>query len=105
VRFGLTDETRRQIAAIFAEFPQVDRAVIFGSRAKGCARPGSDVDLTLEGNGIDRSLLTKIECALDDSLIPYRFSLSARAMLRDPEFIAHIERVGVTFYERSLDVA
>ena len=69
------------------------------------ARPGSDIDLTLEGDGIGFSILTKIENALDDSLLPYCFSLSARAMLRDAEFIAHVEQVGITFYERAADAA
>ncbi len=97
---GLSEQTVAEIRAILASFPQVERAILFGSRAKGCARIGSDVDLTLAGAHIHRSDLTRIENAFDDSMLPYRFSLSALTMLRDPEFLAHIERVGIPFYVR-----
>lgn len=97
---GLSDQTVDAINAILAAFPEVEQAILFGSRAKGCARRGSDIDLALVGERVDRSVLTRIETALDDSLLPYRFSLSAQRMGRDPEFLAHIERVGIVFYVR-----
>lgn len=94
---GLSTETVATIHAIFSRFPQIERAILFGSRAKGCARPGSDIDLTLVGR-IDHATLSKIEEALDDSPLPYLFSLSAYANLKDPDLLAHIDRVGVVFY-------
>lgn len=94
---GLSEATVATIHAIFARFPEIERAILFGSRAKGCARPGSDIDLTLVGP-IDHATLSKIEEALDDSPLPYLFSLSAYATLKDPDLLAHIARVGVTFY-------
>ena len=100
MKHGLSEQTVDTINAVLASFPAVERAILFGSRAKGCARVGSDIDLTLVGEYVSRSVLTKIENALDDSLLPYRFSLSSMHMLRDPDFLAHIERVGVEFYVR-----
>ena len=44
---GLTDATVAQIHEVFARHPEVEKAVLYGSRAKGNFKPGSDVDLTL----------------------------------------------------------
>ncbi|WP_259738242.1 nucleotidyltransferase domain-containing protein [Synechococcus sp. CS-205] len=65
------------------------QATLYGSRALGRHRPGSDIDLTLAGD------------ALDDLLLPWRFDLSLQASLQSPELIDHIQRVGQVFYRRS----
>lgn len=101
---GLSDKTVARITDVFRTFPTVEKAILFGSRAKGCARPSSDIDLTLMGE-IDRRTLAQIENALDDLLLPYRFRLSVHAMLKDADFLAHIERVGVLFYDKDLTAA
>ena len=47
--YGLRPEDVEEIVAVFARFPAVETALIFGSRAKGNYRPGSDVDIALKG--------------------------------------------------------
>ena len=54
-----------------SNFPEVDKAVLYGSRAKGNFKQGSDIDLTLYGNGLSLTILHKIENELDDLLMPY----------------------------------
>ncbi len=44
---GLTDEQVRVIRAWAGRTPQVREVRLFGSRAKGCARVDSDVDLAI----------------------------------------------------------
>jgi predicted nucleotidyltransferase len=80
---------------------EVKKAILYGSRAKGTHHPGSEVDLTLCGEKLDRALLTRIENELDDLLLPHRIDLSLFETLTHPEPIDHIRRVGVTFYERA----
>jgi uncharacterized protein len=75
--------------------------LIYGSRAMGNYRPASDIDLTLKGKGIDLSLQTEIEFALDDLMLPYRFDLTVFDQVTNPEFIDHINRVGKSFYRRA----
>ncbi len=36
---------------------------------------------------------------LDDLLLPYTIDLSIMALITDPDVLAHIQRVGITFYE------
>jgi uncharacterized protein len=97
---GLSERTVSQIQGVLARFPQVSGAVLFGSRAKGVSKRGSDIDLALSGEGLDWRILGRIEDALDDVLLPYSFSLLRHDERTDPEVAAHIERVGLPFYQR-----
>ena len=98
MRFGLKESTIDQINTVLAQYPQVESAILYGSRAKGNYRPGSDIDLTLTGYQVDLALIHKVELALDDLLLPYTIDLSAYRQLGNPELIDHIERVGKLFY-------
>lgn len=100
-RFGLKETTIEKICAVFAKFPQVEKAVLYGSRAKGNYKNGSDIDLTLYGGSdLTLNVLYKIATELDDLLLPYTIDLSIFGQLTDPDFIEHIQRVGLVFYER-----
>jgi predicted nucleotidyltransferase len=72
---GINATTIARITTVLARFPEVEKAVLFGSRAKGAHRPGSDIDLALVGADLSWRKLGQIDSALDDLLLPYRFSL------------------------------
>ena len=99
-RHGLKERTVAQIQGVLTRFPEVEKAVLFGSRAKGVQKPGSDIDLALYGPGLDWRVLGRIEDALDDLLLPYDFSLLHHQERTDPEVAGHIARVGLQFYRR-----
>ncbi|MBN6069695.1 nucleotidyltransferase domain-containing protein [Aggregatibacter actinomycetemcomitans] len=99
-KFGLSDKSIEQIHSILRKYPEIETAVIYGSRAKGNYREGSDVDLTLKGENLTYSVLLKIAGELDDSYSPYLFDLSIYHQLSNPYFIEHIDRVGQVFYQR-----
>ena len=98
---GLSAQTVERIVTVLAHYPEIEKAVLYGSRAKGNYRNGSDIDLALFGNGLNFSLLTRLDNELDDLLLPYKFDLSFFASLTHPELIDHIRRVGVVLYERT----
>ena len=100
-RFGLKEITVQKICGVFAKYSRVEKAMIYGSRAKGNYKNGSDIDLTLYG-GKDLTLdvLYKIMTEIDDLLLPYTIDLSIFHDLSDPDFIDHIQRVGVLFYKK-----
>ena len=75
--------------------------ILYGSRAKGTQRKGSDIDMTIVGESLDTTALLRIETELDDLLLPYSIDLSLFHHVENAELIAHIERVGVTIYARS----
>lgn len=78
----------------------VDKAVIYGSRAKGTYKNGTDIDLTLYGN-LSYQELMRIENELDDLLLPWSIDLSLYNHIDNPSLREHIERVGSVFYEKS----
>lgn len=100
MKYGLADHTIDQICAVLAQYTAVERAVLYGSRAKGNFKPGSDIDLTLFGVALTPALCATIAETLDDLLLPYTIDLSVFSELKHPELEAHIQRVGVVFYER-----
>ena len=99
-RHGLTGGTMERIAGVLAQFPEVEKAVLFGSRAKGTYKPGSDIDLSLIGAALDWRTVGRIYDALDDLLLPYRFSLMLFDRSIDPDVAAHIDRVGIPVFQR-----
>ena len=103
IRFGLKETTIQTICDGFAHYPQVAKAMLYGSRAKGNYKNGSDIDLTLHG-GVDLTLnvLYRIMDELDDLLLPYTIDLSIFRDISDPDVVDHIQRVGVTFYEKDM---
>ncbi|MCE2690705.1 MAG: nucleotidyltransferase domain-containing protein [Betaproteobacteria bacterium] len=97
--FGLPPATLEAIRRILAEVPAVKKAVIYGSRAKGTYRPGSDIDLTLFGDGLDLDTLGRIATRLHESPIPYQVDLSIFELIDHAGLREHIQRVGQPFYE------
>jgi uncharacterized protein len=87
------------ICRVFKRYPTLAQAVLYGSRAKGTFRPGSDIDLTLKGELSDQELLN-LYGELDDLLLPYKFDLSLYRQLDNPALLEHIERVGRVLYDR-----
>jgi predicted nucleotidyltransferase len=104
-RHGLSEKTIAAIARVLERFPGVETALLFGSRAKGTHRHGSDIDLALVGPSLGWRTVGRIYDALDDLLLPHRFSLTVYDENTDSDIAAHIERVGILLFERepSLD--
>jgi len=102
-RYGLSELTIQKICAVFGRYPQVEKAILYGSRAKGTHKNGSDIDLTLCG-GSDLTLhtLCRIRDALDDLLLPYAIDVSIFHDIGDPDVVAHIRRVGVPLYAKGV---
>lgn len=99
--YGLSQNTLVQITNVLASFPEVERAVLFGSRAKGTHKRGSDIDLSLSGDALDWRTVGRLYDALDDLMLPYRFSLIQHDANTDADVAAHIARVGVVLFERT----
>lgn len=100
MKYGLTKTTIENICAVFASFPEIEKAILYGSRAKGNFKTGSDIDLTLCGERLTADLLSTIASELDDLLLPYAIDLSVLDDLTHSKLREHIERAGVVFYER-----
>ena len=99
--FGLLDTDMEAIAAVLSQEPKVEQAFIFGSRAKGNFRNGSDVDLALKGEELDFNTISRISYQLnEETTMPYQFDVLNYHIIEEPALIEHIDRVGVAFYSR-----
>ena len=85
------------INSVFKKYPQIEKVILYGSRAKGNFRANSDIDLTLVAPALSLTDLLRIENELDDLLLPYKIDLSLQHQLDNQELIDHINRVGVEF--------
>lgn len=98
---GVADEDCREIEAAFERMVWLRRVWLFGSRAKGTAKPGSDIDLAVEGPQGDLARLSELRYLLnEESLLPYHFDVVDRDGIQSPELIGHLERVGRLIYQR-----
>lgn len=105
MKYGLSQSTIQKIFSVLSHYPQVDKAVLYGSRAKGNFKNGSDIDLTLRGGKeLTLNVLYRIMDELDDLLLPYTIDLSIFDDIRDADVIEHIQRVSVMFYEKGESV-
>ena len=98
---GLSEKSLATVIEILDRCPAVEAAILYGSRAKGTHRPGSDIDLTLVGESLNQDLLARLGRDFDESSLPYMVDLSIKAKIDNPNLLDHIERVGVVLFERA----
>lgn len=100
-KFGLLDADIDNIIQVLSKYNKVESALIFGSRAKGNYKNGSDVDIALNGIEIDFDTLAKISYLLnEESAMPYKFDVLNYSSIKEPALTEHIDRVGVEIYRK-----
>ena len=98
--YGLKDSEIDSLRRLFSANEHVERAVLYGSRAKGNYKPFSDIDITLEGDELTHDDWNRLKQTIDDLLMPYEVDLNLRKELKNPSLLAHIDRVCVPLYIR-----
>lgn len=101
-KFGLLDADIHVIVSILSKQSKVDAAYIFGSRAKGNFKNGSDIDLALKGRDLDFNNLSQISYELnEETKMPYKFDLLNYHTIQEPALQDQIDRVGIELYNRT----
>lgn len=101
--FGLKESEIMAIQNVLASVPEVEEAVIYGSRARGTNRISSDIDLTLKGEHLTYLKLAFLDASIDDLLMPYFVDLNLYHSLRDEDLLESINREGKVFYRKNND--
>lgn len=92
---GLSRDDIKLIATAIQQFPEIENAVIFGSRAKGTYRKASDVDLAVKGSAVTGKTIQQLHFLLNEELpLPYFFDVVHYEALENPLFVTHIDSVG-----------
>ena len=80
--FGLDTDTLRNIESCLAKLPQIEKVLLYGSRAKGNYKNGSDIDLTLIGKNLSSSnSIYPLKEELEKLYLPYTFDISILSKL------------------------
>jgi predicted nucleotidyltransferase len=102
---GLKSSVIEAIRSVFAKFPEIETVILYGSRAKGNFKNGSDIDLTLKlvpEATASLAFLFAVQEALDELDLIYTIDLSLFDQIENPNLIDHIERVGKVFYQANV---
>jgi predicted nucleotidyltransferase len=100
MRFGLDENTVHKLQSVFAQHHEVEEVIIYGSRAMGTHKPGSDIDLAVKGAHASFPLLQTIRQEIDDLFLPFTVDLSSYDQITHYNLLDHISRVGQVFYRR-----
>lgn len=98
---GLDQKTQEELSQVFSKHKKIKKVILYGSRAKGNFKPGSDIDLSIVSSEVTVSDLLQIENEIDDLLLPYKIDLSLMHQIDNADLIDHINRVGMVFYSIS----
>ena len=98
--FGLEQHIIDKIITVFEVNAKVDKAYVFGSRAKGNYRPDSDIDIAIKGNDITLDDILKMSMEFEDKGIKNKIDLLDYTNIKEPALQEHIDRVGIEFYSR-----
>ena len=100
MNYGLEKRDIKHIIESFKAFSEIKEAVLFGSRAKGNFKKGSDVDMAIKGENITHRIVTRLSSILNEEKpLPYYFDIVHYEGIDEPELKEHIDRVGIVLYE------
>ena len=89
------------IRKIISRYPEVSEVYIFGSRATGAFRLGSYIDLAIMDEGVDDTIISRLQQDFEDSSLPYFVDVICFSSLKHEELRKHIERFGTPIYSQS----
>ncbi|RUR10998.1 nucleotidyltransferase domain-containing protein [Legionella sp. km772] len=100
-RDGLPLAAIEKINSIFQQYPQINKVVLYGLRALGNYRNGSDIDLCIDSNSLNLTELFSIETQIDDLLLPWKIDLSLKNSIDNEALLEHILTHGLVFFPHS----
>ena len=103
MKYGLTDKQLDEITSTMAHFPQIEEAILFGSRAIGTHHRASDVDIALKGEKVEVAVAAKLKFDLEeDTYLPFFFDCVAYPSIHNEKLKDQIDKTGVVIYRRQL---
>lgn len=97
--YGLSSNSLKRILGVFNKFNDIEKVILFGSRAESTFREGSDIDIAILGN-INFDTILKIRVKLDDLNMPYKIDLIDYNSIDEPKLKVEIDKNGIILFER-----
>lgn len=103
--FGISIKSYNLMMDTLAKYPVIEKTVIFGSRAIGNYKHGSDIDLAIFGKDVTIETVDEISIELNEKLpIPYYFDIVHYEGLSHEGLRNHIDTYGKLLVPRSSEV-
>lgn len=100
--YGIADKSFLLIISAIKRYPEVDEVIIFGSRATGSCRQGSDIDLAIKGENCNRHIAIDLKSHLNEELpIPYKVDVVSYNDIRNLALKDQIDKNGQLFFSIS----
>ena len=96
--FGLPERTIQELTEYFKSRLDIEKVLIYGSRAKGTHKTGSDIDFAIWTDAHDK--VSQIAGELDDLPTPYKFDVTDYKTLTHAGMRKSIDTDGILFYSR-----
>ena len=96
---GISGPQQQRLLDVLIQQADVDAIWLFGSRAMGRERPGSDIDLCVDAARLSHRERLRLMAAIDDLLLPWTVDLALRHEL-PPDLVSHVQRVGRCLWTR-----
>ncbi|MEW6552586.1 MAG: nucleotidyltransferase domain-containing protein [Campylobacterota bacterium] len=94
---GLDDMTIQRIIDKLDFVNDSGNIILFGSRAKGNFKNGSDIDIAIKSKDVDFHKIMRMKSRLDELDLPYKIDLIDYNSIENIELKNHIDRVGIEF--------
>jgi len=102
MNYGLKQRDLDYLIKALEQFPEIEIAIIFGSRAKGNYKPASDLDIVVKGERIADNTILKLLDLLEEELpLPYFIDVLYYEKINNKELKEHIDRMGKVFYSKA----
>lgn len=100
--YGLLDRDIKYIIKALEQHDEIEKAIIFGSRAMGNYKKGSDVDIAIIGESVNRSIIYKLDDCLNEVYpLPYFFDIIQYNAITNENLINHIDNEGKVIYTKN----
>jgi predicted nucleotidyltransferase len=99
--FGIVETVFNELILLFSQNPNIEKAALFGSRAMGKFKDGSDIDIALFGENITLNDQLDLSIKLEKLGYPYTYDFQIHKNIKDKNMLDHIERIGIVIYQKA----
>ncbi|MCK9224175.1 MAG: nucleotidyltransferase domain-containing protein [Candidatus Muirbacterium halophilum] len=100
MEYGIDEKIFENLENIFRKHSNISKVILYGSRAKGNYKNGSDIDITIIGENLKVDLLYSIMDDIDELNLIYKFDISIYSNIDNSDLIEHIDRVGKIIFQK-----
>jgi uncharacterized protein len=83
-----------RILSLFQLLPPGTEVILFGSRAKGNFREGSDIDIAIKSKNLSQADIEVLRNQYENLFLPWKLDLVLYSSIEEPALREHIDRIG-----------